>query len=503
MSKYWKIFIGCIVGLLVVVFLLLMYLLEKPEPTVDYFTQYNDLTRPDSYDPKQDAAEVLKNLPPDFGGIMSGLISGEEKDEQFSTYDFEIADYPQKFTPEDLQKLEKWLAKNQAKLDMIVEASGKPYYYRPVDAAQWRDSTLQDYSVYSDVSSNFYTLTEMLSWATVYHLHKGDSQAASRYVQTFLDMYRIIRPHAGQYQQYEVASYIDSLHFLTGCLQHQEFSSEALKAVQELLLAAELDCRYDDTVARLCFYDYVQKYYTPGDHGHLSPITYIKKEMYMFDWNAVGDGLRCVYEAFNGERRKKIVERMESIFARVGELKDLSISRQFAEGIDLQNELDALAGDNDVLQMQAGSLLNQFRLPYQSACTVQALAALIAIERFHRDRGQYPESLEVLLSEGFIDRLPADSFSGKPLVYRRQTEGFILYSVGIDGQDDGGYPAICRNCGNHLTDWGDGPVFRPGSPVTVDPADPKDAYADHIFWPMMEMDRSTGQLAPSDIFPKI
>ena len=34
--------------------------------------------------------------------------------------------------------------------------------------------------------------------------------------------------------------------------------------------------------------------------------------------------------------------------------------------------------------------------------------------------------------------MPQDLFSGKPLIYRRDGNGFIVYSVGEDGVDDGG-----------------------------------------------------------------
>lgn len=63
-----------------------------------------------------------------------------------------------------------------------------------------------------------------------------------------------------------------------------------------------------------------------------------------------------------------------------------------------------------------------------------------ALERCRKARGQYPESLSDLVPE-FIDRLPRDVFTGGPLQYRRANDGrFVLYSVGWNGQDDGGVP---------------------------------------------------------------
>ena len=51
-------------------------------------------------------------------------------------------------------------------------------------------------------------------------------------------------------------------------------------------------------------------------------------------------------------------------------------------------------------------------------------------------RGAYPATLE-----GLGTTAPPDPFSGRPLVYRRQGAGYLLYSVGGNLTDDGGKPA--------------------------------------------------------------
>jgi len=58
--------------------------------------------------------------------------------------------------------------------------------------------------------------------------------------------------------------------------------------------------------------------------------------------------------------------------------------------------------------------------------------------RIHKGRtGQYPESLEALVP-GLLDEVPIDPFTGKSFVYRRDGEGFIVYSLGSNRKDDGG-----------------------------------------------------------------
>ena len=70
----------------------------------------------------------------------------------------------------------------------------------------------------------------------------------------------------------------------------------------------------------------------------------------------------------------------------------------------------------------------------------QMTIAAIALERYRLAHGQWPERLENLVPE-FLSVLPYDPMSGQPLHYRlKPQDGFVLYSVGDDGSDDGGDP---------------------------------------------------------------
>ncbi len=62
-------------------------------------------------------------------------------------------------------------------------------------------------------------------------------------------------------------------------------------------------------------------------------------------------------------------------------------------------------------------------------------AAALAVHRL--EQGEYPESLDPLVPD-LLDTLPTDIYDGKPLAYRRTKEGYLLYSRGPNGVDDGG-----------------------------------------------------------------
>ncbi len=53
------------------------------------------------------------------------------------------------------------------------------------------------------------------------------------------------------------------------------------------------------------------------------------------------------------------------------------------------------------------------------------------------DTGKYPESLVDLLPK-YLAKVPSDVFNEKPLTYRKLNTGYLFYSVGSNGVDDGG-----------------------------------------------------------------
>jgi len=77
-------------------------------------------------------------------------------------------------------------------------------------------------------------------------------------------------------------------------------------------------------------------------------------------------------------------------------------------------------------------------LTFRAKATYEAVLTVLALQRYRLDRGTYPESLETLVSEGYITVPPMDPFSDKGLIYQPTNDDFLLYSVGEDFVDDGG-----------------------------------------------------------------
>jgi hypothetical protein len=108
---------------------------------------------------------------------------------------------------------------------------------------------------------------------------------------------------------------------------------------------------------------------------------------------------------------------------------------------------DALKGRDQQLEgLPWYAYLSKFMLPnsegaFMKKAMIEAVTLAsrtgLACRLYKRRSGRYPGSLDELVP-GLLAEVPIDPFTGKPLVYRREGEGFVVYSLGSNQKDDGG-----------------------------------------------------------------
>jgi len=70
----------------------------------------------------------------------------------------------------------------------------------------------------------------------------------------------------------------------------------------------------------------------------------------------------------------------------------------------------------------------------RATASVRAAAIALSLKAYYADHGAYPESLSALEAAGWT--LPTDPFGGGPFHYRREGDGFVVWSIGPDMEDD-------------------------------------------------------------------
>lgn len=128
-----------------------------------------------------------------------------------------------------------------------------------------------------------------------------------------------------------------------------------------------------------------------------------------------------------------------------------------------------------------------------------ATLVIIACELFKRRHGHYPDALGEL-TPALLPSVPPDRFDGKPIKYRRDGDGYVLYSVGADRDDDGGHwpenpdarlPGRYATQRNLVNEW-----CAPGDVATA-LAEGTIADGDWLFWPIVDESRPAAtQAAP-------
>jgi hypothetical protein len=73
----------------------------------------------------------------------------------------------------------------------------------------------------------------------------------------------------------------------------------------------------------------------------------------------------------------------------------------------------------------------------RSTAELRCAIVLLAAERYRLAHGRWPESVGELVPD-FLAKVPTDPYNRRPVRLRRLDDGLVIYSVGPDGQDDGG-----------------------------------------------------------------
>jgi hypothetical protein len=155
----------------------------------------------------------------------------------------------------------------------------------------------------------------------------------------------------------------------------------------------------------------------------------------------------------------------------IKELRDLDTSREpWSEHVDRQRIIEENAGWERHLRWMLAEWAG--RDPGQWAATeenrriamLRMLIIKLALRAYELDYNRLPQSLSELVPNN-LTAIPNDPFSGASFRFRMESEkddGYILYSIGPDREDDGGKPILGPD-----VDLTDEELFPPRTPPVV------------------------------------
>ena len=146
-------------------------------------------------------------------------------------------------------------------------------------------------------------------------------------------------------------------------------------------------------------------------------------------------------------RKAAAVSKIQDTYQRIQESK--KVTNEFISSKPTNSQSFALSSFSTSRKERANLFLNQiFNLGQNSIASNEAIFAqvetrnllteiVIALQEFKKRDGVYPETLSGLMPD-FLETVPSDPFSDKPMIYRRQDDTFVLYSIGRNEVDDDG-----------------------------------------------------------------
>lgn len=163
----------------------------------------------------------------------------------------------------------------------------------------------------------------------------------------------------------------------------------------------------------------------------------------MIDWNVVLRTANPWYDRMAAAYRKPTQAERKAAIRKIDEE-----ALQFAVAARDMRSLawSALANPRRATSQQLGRVLVSVFLPAISAVAdaddravmrFDLVKLAFALAAYRADHGAYPAKLTDLVPK-YVAQVPKDIFVDADLHYRRKGDGYLLYSVGANGKDDGG-----------------------------------------------------------------
>lgn len=343
-----------------------------------------------------------------------------------------------------------WLAKNEAALAMVVRATKRPDYYNPLVSRTKAGARGLLIGASLDNIQSARRVATALAERAMLKTGEGDFDAAW---QDLLTLHRLGRlmGRGGSAIELLVAIAVDAiavradLAFLDRAKPDAEHAMQYLAALQKLPPMPGAAEKFDGN-ERFMFLDAVQHARRTGMAG-LERITQDgdpnpngkldddeEKALALLDWPLIfRTGGRRYDEIVAAFKLKVYAERRDALAAVEGDVEKLrrklsrdptGVGLSERTGILLIGTMMPAAGKIHVAAARAEQATRNLHLTF-------ALAA------YRADAGVYPAKLADLAPK-YLATVPNDLFTDNPLVYKRSDNGYLLYSVGANGKDDGG-----------------------------------------------------------------
>ena len=239
----------------------------------------------------------------------------------------------------------------------------------------------------------------------------------------------------------------------------QLWSNAELRDLAHAIAAAQIDWKRGFNSETACFHDLMQRFYTDDGHGDGRIVFRSSNYQNVFQMlseltNTTTEGASAFYA--NDALAMLMLPAANMVVASRKETTDMYqtfVNTAMSKiGLPLDEQQAVALPNEELLSDQAGPIERYrymfLRIMVPAYQTIWNKIAYIdgrrdgvllgiALELYHREHSTWPKSLGEL-SPRWLPAVPVDRITGKPLGYKIVDDRPVVYSVGVDRDDDGG-----------------------------------------------------------------
>ena len=356
---------------------------------------------------------------------------------------------PGDFNEQQLGDFLTWLGKNTDSFEALRQGSAKQAFWNIYDTNEPNMQALVQTII--KPLSGFRKIAQNTAWKIRYDVYSNDFNSATADTIALIKLGQNMHGQGTIIEQLVgIAIEAVGIKSIFENMNETHWPQERLKEIQNQL-EQDMDRPVMTLEGEKAFaYDYIQRSFTDDGQGNGR---ILKKGIPI----VVGNWQELLKEFFvtGFPDRRQTIEKIESLYK--------NSEQRFAKTlIEIKDEPENLIETTSFLLIPPSSLANKklIELTWRLKTERDGQITTIAILRYRKQTGKYPDNLEELLNKGFIKRIPFDAYRNGPLTYRKTDDSFILYSYGKDFDDNGGMPS----------QWGAG-----------------SKGGDQVFWPVLNL----------------
>ncbi|HIJ51582.1 MAG TPA: hypothetical protein HPP66_00320 [Planctomycetes bacterium] len=356
--------------------------------------------------------------------------------------------WPTDFNDIEMQQLLLWINDNNKALELMIEGAKRPHYWAVHSSAEadfFKGAVIDD--ALMENLSGYRVVARALNWRSRYKAYEENVESA---LEDCVSLVKFGRHQQGKGLLIEqlVGIAVEALAHgsISLIIEKTEVPADTLKNIQEKLQDEFADPQnvFNLDGEKVFTYDYIQRSFTDDGKGGGRMLAR-GAALAVGDWKS---GL-WRFVTLSYPDRREVTAKVDQYYQLAEQVFDETPWRTHQE--DESEKYMEIAGDSFLLKITAPAHGRAGEIGWRMKTMRLGLLTMLALARYEKEKGEYPENLRTLVEAGYLKEMPNDPYSDGSLVYKKTDESFILYSFGENLSDDEGQ--VARRDDGRIQQW--------------------------------------------------